>query len=72
VQHMAHDSSMVSLRQNSSQDFTEGMSLSRKESLNCLDLKKIGVDPVKEHFRIKEKLEFPMNPAFQKMHVSDK
>jgi hypothetical protein len=68
IKYLTRDSSIATFHMNSSVEISDpsrfNKSLSRKESLGCLDLKKIGIDPIKEHFRIKEKLEFPMNPAF--------
>ena len=58
-------------------DFDEKQSTNdlsrRKESLWCLDeVRWKGLDPVKEHQRIKAKLDFPINPAFFKFSETDK
>lgn len=47
-------------------------SMSRKESVGCMEMKRNGIDPLKEHFRVKQNLDFPMNPAFLKVNVNDR
>ena len=39
---------------------------------SLVDMQKIGVDPFKEHKRVKKNIKFPMNPAFFKTSMQDR
>jgi len=40
--------------------------------MGLIEMKRQGIDPIKEHFNMKEKLDFPINPAFLKVSLNDK
>ena len=47
--------------------------ITRAESLaSLMELQKGGIDPFKEHKKVKSSVKFPLNPAFFKTSVQDR